>query len=98
MKYRNYTTERFDPLNVKLFKEVESIYDKDYLDKVGRVIHTKGESYSKQVFLGYYSSTINALEAIMRDLLFNDVEDIKGLTEAFETFRKELLTIAKENK
>ena len=80
MKYKNYTLDREDALNWKLSKTETITAEFDQRNpKTGEIAHAKGETYERDVRIGYYGDVYSGLVGIVKDLAGVDCADIKQL-------------------
>lgn len=91
MKYKNYECIREDERNWKLVRYDQAVADRDILNiKSKEVLHAKGETYTREVFKGFYGDVFAALTAIVKDICGTGCEDIADLIKQVDELKADL--------
>jgi len=91
MKYKNYSIERKDDRCWTVSKVIENIAPRDLTaPATGELVHYKGDSYTSDVFVGFYSDVGKALSGVVKDLAGAGCADLKDLAHQLRELKSDL--------
>ena len=82
MKWKNYNIINDGKFSVKVTQDVISVAPRDFIQD-GEVTTAKGDPYTHEDFVGYFSDVGHAISGIVRHMSGKDCSDIAELAAEF---------------